>query len=42
MESDDWMSRYEWLEDQGFESLGCNWIIEGGLQVEESETEIFV
>ena len=34
---DDWSySRFEWLENtHGFESLGCNWQIFGGINVEE-------
>ena len=41
LDSDEWMGRYEWLEERGFESLGCNWQIHGGIE-EESETEVYV
>lgn len=35
LESDDWQGRYEFLEDRGFESQGCNWQVEGGMIAEE-------
>ena len=25
LESDDWMSRYDYLEEKGYMSQGCNW-----------------
>lgn len=42
MESDDWMSRYEWLEERGFDSWGCNWQIHGGVEAVESDHEVYV
>jgi hypothetical protein len=42
MDTDEWMSRYEWLEERGFESLGCNWQIHGGIEAVESDYEIDV
>jgi len=40
LEGDDWMSRYEWLEERGFESLGCNYVIHGGIEVELNDEEM--
>ena len=42
MESDDWMSRYEWLEERGFDSWGCNWQVHGGIEAVESDHEVYV
>jgi len=42
MESDDWMSRYEWLENRGFDSWGCNWQVHGGIEAVESDHEVYV
>lgn len=42
MESDDWMSRYEWLQERGFDSWGCNWQIHGGIEAVESDHEVYV
>lgn len=42
MESDDWMSRYEWLQERGFDSWGCNWQIHGGVEAVESDHEVYV
>ena len=40
LEEGDWQSRYEWLEERGFESEGCNWQIHGGTDVEVSENKL--
>ena len=37
LESDNWQGRYEWLTEQGYESLGCNWQIHGGIIATEKE-----
>jgi len=37
LESDDWQSRYEFLEGKGYDSLGCNWMIHGGIIAYEKE-----
>ena len=42
LESDDWMSRYEWLEERGFDSWGCNWQVHGGMEAFESDHEVYV
>ena len=42
MESDDWMSRYEFLENKGFDSWGCNWQVHGGIEAVESDHEVYV
>ena len=42
MDSDDWVSRYEFLEERGFDSWGCNWQVHGGIQAEESDHEVYV
>lgn len=42
MESDDWVSRYEFLEEKGFDSWGCNWQIHGGIEAVESDHEVYV
>ena len=41
LEGDDWMGRNEWLEERGFESLGCNWQIHGGVEAVESDHEVY-
>ena len=41
LDSDEWMGRYEWLEERGFESLGCNWQIHGGIEAVESDHEVY-
>lgn len=40
LEEGDWQNRYEWLEERGFESQGCNWQIHGGTEVEISELKL--
>ena len=42
MESDDWVSRYEFLEEKGFDSWGCNWQVHGGIEAVESDHEVYV
>jgi hypothetical protein len=42
LDSDDWMGRYEWLEERGFDSWGCNWQIHGGVEAVESDHEVYV
>lgn len=37
LESDNWQSRYGFLTEQGYESLGCNWQIHGGIIATEKE-----
>ena len=39
-ESDDWQSRYEFLEERGFMSEGCNWIITNGTYIEVAENKL--
>ena len=41
LEDDDWMGRNEWLEERGFETLGCNWQIHGGVEAIESDHEVY-
>lgn len=36
LEGDDWQSRYEFLEERGFESMGCCWYISGGVTADET------
>jgi len=39
-DDDDWLpSRFEFLEEKGFEAQGCNWQIHGGVIAYESEEE---
>ena len=38
LDNSDWMSRYEFLEDLGYESQGCNWQIQGGISVKVADT----
>ena len=39
-ENDDWYpSRFEFLEEKGFEAQGCNWQIHGGITAYVSEEE---
>lgn len=40
LESDDWQSRYEFLEERGYDSWGCNWIVHGGTYVEITENKL--
>ena len=40
LESDDWQSRYEFLEERGYDSWGCNWIVVNGTHVEISENKL--
>jgi hypothetical protein len=42
MESDDWVSRNEFLEEKGFDSWGCNWQVHGGIEAVESDHEVYV
>ena len=39
LESEEWQSRYEFLEEKGYESQGCNWQIHGGVQAVEADGE---
>ena len=39
-ESDDWQSRYEFLEERGFDSWGCNWVITNGTYIEIAENKL--
>lgn len=39
LESDDWMSRYDYLEEKGYMSQGCNWQIHGGVSAVEADGE---
>jgi len=36
----DYFGAYDWLEDNGYQSLGCNWQIHGGTLIEESSYEL--
>ena len=40
LDNSDWMSRYEFLEDSGYESQGCNWQIQGGISVKVADATI--
>ena len=42
LDNDEWQGRYEWLEERGFESLGCNWQIHGGIEAVESDHDVYV
>jgi hypothetical protein len=42
LDSDDWVSRYEFLEERGFDSWGCNWQVHGGIEAVESDHEVYV
>lgn len=41
-DDDEWQSRYEFLEERGYISQGCNWQIHGGITIEESEHEMSI
>jgi len=40
LESDNWQSRYEFLEERGYDSWGCNWMIVNGTYVEVTENKL--
>ena len=40
LEGDDWVSRFDFLEEREFYSEGCNWQVHGGTEVELSDYEL--
>ena len=37
LDSDNWQGRYEFLTEKGYDSLGCNWQIHGGVIAYQKE-----
>ncbi len=40
LEGDDWVSRFDFLEEREFYSEGCNWQVHGGTVVELADDEL--